>query len=275
MAAGGGIHIHIFDTLRAEFVFDHLAHLMGDVRGVGMADTDPVLMDIVAQLRHHIHQMGHGLEPAGLRSHGNHFPFLAHVDDGTHADQGSHGGGQPAYTAAAAEELEVVGKEVHGKMIHFFLGPLQDLVQGFSGLHKVSHLPRDVVADGGNAFGVDFLETGSGIFLLQLCDGLVHDVEGVGHGPGEVYVEDVVAFLEVFFEVADIPLFGNGAGGGQNACTQCVVESVGVECLEIFVGIDRFCVDAVGHRDQRVTVFSRNGGRDVGVGVCKDAKHGD
>ena len=188
MAAGGGIHVHEYNVLFAVLVLDHGGNVAGNLGGIGVADADAVLLQFVAQFSHLVHQIGHGVHPALGGTHGHHFTLLAHVDEGTHADEGAHRGRQSAHTAAAAEELQVIGKEIHGEFVYLGLGPFQNLVQRFAGLHQVSHFPHNGVADGGNALGINFFEAGLGVLGLELGNGLVHGVEGVGHGPGEVNV---------------------------------------------------------------------------------------
>ena len=230
---------------------------MGNFRSVGMADANPVFLQVTAQFSHLAEQEVDGLGPALGGADGNHLAFLAHVDEGTHPNQGAHGGGKASYTAAAAEELEVIGKEIHGEMVYLHGGPGQDFVQGLAGLHQVSHLAHDGVADGSDALGVNLFETGGRVLLPQLGYGLVHGVEGIGHGAGEVDIENLVSGREVLLEVLDVLFLGDGAGGGQNAATEPVIEGMRVEGLEINVRIGGPGLDAVRHGDEAVPVFGR------------------
>ena len=267
VAAGGGVHIHVHNLLFAVFFFYHPAHLMGKLRGIAMADADAVGGNVLAQFAHFVHQEIQRFGTSFGRSNAHHLAFLAHVDEGAYANEGTHGGGKAAHPAAAAEEFEVIGKEIHGKLVHFRAGPFQHLVQCFTRFYQVTHLAHNGIAEGGDTFGVYLLEARARILFLKERNGLVHGVEGVGHRAREMHVQDVVPGHKVADEIVDILLFGDGTGGGKDASAKGVVEGVRIEAVKIHIRIRGFCVDAVGHRNERITVLGRQSGRHVGIGV--------
>ena len=158
-------------------------------------------------------------------------------------------------------------------MVDFRFRPFQHFVERLAGLEQVADRPDDGVADGGDALGVDLLEPAFRIFGAEFRHGLVHRVEGVGHRAGEVHVEHVVAGGEFRLEVFEVTLFRDGAGGGQDAAAQDVVEGPAVEFGEVDVRVDGFGVDAVGHADELVAIFSGDGGGNVGVSVSIEGQH--
>ncbi len=84
-----------------------------------------------------------------------------------------------------------------------------------------------------------------------------------------MHVEDVVARLELRFEVLDVGLFAHGAGGGYGAATKHIVESVGIEGLKIDVRVDDLVTHGVWHADHLDAIFGTLLWSNVAIRIAK------
>lgn len=274
MAAGGGVRYDIFyREIFSEALPNQISDLPGKLGSIGMADDETVGAEVVAKVGHLLHKVLHRLDASFLLAAGDHLALSGHVDDGTDSDERPHGGGKTAYTAAAAEKLEVIGEEIHCEPVHFVPGPFQDLGQALSCLEQIADFTGDGITDRSDAFGVYLVEIAPGVFGFELRHSMVHGIESIGHGTREVDVEDVIAGGEFGFEIFHVPFGRNGACSREDAAAEKVVEFPGVEFVEIDVRVDGLGVYAVGHADQAVAVFLCDCGGDVGIGVGEKGEH--
>ena len=86
-------------------------------------------------------------------------------------------------------------------------------------------------------------------------------------------IQNIAAVLEFRLKVVQIPLLGDGGGGGNHPVAQGFVEGMGVEFLKILVGINGLTIDTVGHTDQLYPVFRYIQGSEIAIRVGKNRIH--
>ena len=158
-------------------------------------------------------------------------------------------------------------------MIDFGLCPFDEFFGGLALFIQIADRAHEIVAHDRDALCVDRIESALRKLFEKLRDRFVHRAEGDGHRRGEMHVQDVVALFELGTEIIEIAFRGNAAGRGQHAVAQGLIECVRIERIVVLVRPDGLCVDAVGHRDQTVSVFFCNFRRDVGIGIGKQCQH--
>lgn len=274
MAAGGGVDDGAFyGKMFAKSLFKLAHQLVGKSRCIGVGHNHAVLLDVLSQLRNRVHQAGNCLAAAFDRADADHLSVLVHVNDRANAQHGAHGGGEAGHSAASMEKAQVVREEVHGEPVHLGFRPIQNLLRSPPGEVLISDLLDDVQAADGNALGVDLKEAAFGVFRLQLCHGAVHCVEGGGHGAGEVDIENVVPCGKDRLEILPVLRLADGAGGGQQAVPQPVVERMGVKGGKIHIGINGLGFDRIGHTDEGISEVLRLLRSQIGVGIGELFKH--
>ena len=152
----------------------------GDVGAVRVADDYAVGFHVFAEVFHILHQTRDGLGTSRFLADAHHLALVVEVDDGSDADEAAHGGSQATHATATAEELQVVGKEIHWELRHFHLGPCHDFLSGFARFQQVGHFEDDIVAQGTDTQRVNGVEFPFGLLRLHFFHRLVHDGEGVG-----------------------------------------------------------------------------------------------
>ena len=118
----------------------------GDVGAVRVADDHTVGLHVLAEVFDILHQTRNGLGATGFLADAHHLALVVEVDDGPYADETAHRGRQTAHATAAAEELQVVGEEIHRELWHFHLGPFHDFLGGLARFQQVGHFEDDIVA---------------------------------------------------------------------------------------------------------------------------------
>ena len=83
-------------------------------------------------------------------------------------------------------------------------------------------------------------------------------------------VEYVVPRGKIRLEIRDVSLFRDCTGRRDYSRPQGVIELVIIEAVEILVRVDCSGIDAVWHRNQRITVLCSYLGSGIGVGVGKE-----
>ena len=87
-------------------------------------------------------------------------------------------------------------------------------------------------------------------------------------------VEDIVAGFQLGLEILDVNRLAHGAGSGERALAQFVVESLVVVVLTFHVRVVKLAVDGIGHGDDNlVTELLRKGGSHVAIGVGNECQH--
>lgn len=274
MNSGGGIHgldgqIEIVSV----FLVNQLDDLDDEFRSIGMDDEDLMILDVISELVHIIHDLFKGRKTAEHFSDGIHSSLVIDGDDRLDGKDCSHGRRKAGQTAGSLEEFEVVDESEKGIVFYeIVFGNIEDLFQALSFLVKLSDLFEYDKGQSGDSLCVEGVDRSFGIFFFENLDGDVHGVEGAGELAGEMDIEDVVAFLEFGLEVGNIFLGRKTGCLGNVAIAKPVIESVGVERLFGFVGEDFFAVDSVGHRNQPISVFLRDFRANVAVRIGKQSQ---
>ena len=83
-----------------------------------------------------------------------------------------------------------------------------------------------------------------------------------------MHIKNVVASLELWFEVLAIGLLAHGAGGRHRAGTKQVVEGMGIKLLKINVRIDDLVTYGVWHANHLDAIFGTLLGSDVAIRIA-------
>ena len=88
-----------------------------------------------------------------------------------------------------------------------------------------------------------------------------------------MHIKDVVSCGKFRLKVLGISLFAHRACGRHGASAEHVIKFVGIEFVEVDVGINHLFAHGVRHRDEFDVVCGALLGSDVAIGVAKKCQH--
>ena len=228
---------------------------------------------VLAEFLNVFHQTRDGLSASCFLANAHHLALVVEVDDGTDADEATHGSRQSAHATAATEELQVISEEIHRELRHLYFSPFHDFLGSLASFQEIGHFKDNIVTQGTDAQCVNGIELSFGILRFQFLHRLIHDGKGVGSARREMRIKDVVSRCEFRLKILDVSLFAHGTGGRHDSSAKHVVEFVGIELIEVDVGVNHLITHGIRHANE----FDAIGGAllrsDVAISVAKKSQH--